>query len=842
MVVKLAPSRREATDARAELPDGGQYGAVMPPPTINKQASLVVDGTTTIAAKMATLIASKAESGDQGAQQALTSGSVSVADLLMVAQSVRTTIIAQKEQNKESAIDLSNLAANLISKSNELVAKLTAEGQSSAAVAEKLSEASYKTIFGDDAKVASAGVLAYRVNPDLGSSEAAKTTIAYEAIKAAGSDNMKPVDEAFRVESTAYRTAATVAAAVAAKTTVVSDFKTVFSACMSSPSSCARTSYMPPQPQGAGSTRMKVPGAPTSIVGTAIDRPSGTAGDTEVSLSWTAPATDGGSLITDYLVQYSSDDGINWTTFDDGISTSTSSTVTELANGMTYVFRVAARNAAGTGPYSSPSSSVKRPDLTDVTLGSDGTSRDNLTNLWWSSGFDYMDWWSASLHCAGLSYNGQSQWRLPSLDELAARLGNTTEVLRQSRQAGGVVLALDPSDVPLFRYSMFHVQCVRPSVPTPEAPKLVEVTAGNTQVSLTWSAPLSNSIASNGYVVRYSSDGGRNWMTFRNDNSTSTSATVTGLRNGMAYIFRVGAKNSTGTINYSSNSASVTPITIPGAPTSVTGKIYSISKLSVDDGLALTWTAPSNDGGSAITGYVVQYKAASAGEDEAWSTLSEGNLRWFLPWAYGGGEWRTSYVNSTNAWVMGLTPGIYYIFRVAAKNSAGTGIYSAPSSGVKTAGWSDVTVGNPYTERTMRDNITGLWWSYIHGSSYWTNVVQRYPNPNWHEARTFCDRLSFNGQSDWRLPSKEELLTARVNNADLQLEGKGLDQYYPGIFFWSGSTSLDINNAEWSSIHTLAWAVNWGSDRWYSRAVLNDMDNYSDVQAGRSFLVVCVRP
>ncbi len=332
------------------LPDGGQYGAVLPPPTSNKQASLVVDGATTIASKMAALIASKAESGDQGAQQALTSGSVSVADLLMVAQSVRTTVIEQKAQNKGSAIDLKNLTANLISKSNELIAKLTAEGQFSAAVAEKLSQASYQTIFGDDAKVASAGILAYRVNPDLGSSEAAKTTIAYAAIKASSSDTIKAVDEAFRTESTAYRTAPSVAAAVAAKTGVVSDFKKVFSSCMASPSNCAQNGYTPPRPPESVLEQIKAPGAPTSV--------TGIAGDGQVSLTWNAPASDGGTSITDYIIQYSSDKGSSWSAFPVSKSISLSIAVTGLSSCKGYVFRIAAKNSVGTGSYSTQSSPV----------------------------------------------------------------------------------------------------------------------------------------------------------------------------------------------------------------------------------------------------------------------------------------------------------------------------------------------------------------------------------------------------------------------------------------------------------------------------------------------------
>ena len=359
------------------LPDGGQFGAVLPPPAGNKKASLVVDGTTTIAAKMASLIASKAASGDQGAQQALSSGNVSVADLLMVSQSVRTTVLEQKAQGKGSAIELSTLTANLISKSNERISKLNAEGQSSKTVAEKLSDSSYQTIFGDDAKAAPAGVLAYRVNPDLGSSEAAKATVAYEAIKASVSDSTKAVDEAFRAEATAYRTATSTAAAVAAKTTVASDFKAVFSSCVSSPSSCAQTIYTPPLPQSSAVEPVKAPGAPTAV--------TGAAGNTEVALSWTAPANNGGSAITDYVIEYSSNSGSTWVTFSDNTSTSTSATVTGLTNGTSYVFKVAAKNSAGTGNYSASS-----PSLTPVTTPGapqsvTGTAGDMQVSLTWTA-------------------------------------------------------------------------------------------------------------------------------------------------------------------------------------------------------------------------------------------------------------------------------------------------------------------------------------------------------------------------------------------------------------------------------------------------------------------------
>jgi alpha-tubulin suppressor-like RCC1 family protein len=92
------------------------------------------------------------------------------------------------------------------------------------------------------------------------------------------------------------------------------------------------------------------PGVPTGLVGAA--------GDTAVSLSWTAPASDGGSAITDYVVEYSDDGGTTWASFADGTSTVTSATVTGLINDTAYLFRVSATNEAGTGSPSAPSSAV----------------------------------------------------------------------------------------------------------------------------------------------------------------------------------------------------------------------------------------------------------------------------------------------------------------------------------------------------------------------------------------------------------------------------------------------------------------------------------------------------
>jgi surface protein len=99
-----------------------------------------------------------------------------------------------------------------------------------------------------------------------------------------------------------------------------------------------------------GGTVNAAPDAPTSV--------SGTAEDSQVSLTWTTPTYNNGAAITDYTIQFSSNSGSSWTTFSDTVSSSTSVVITGLTNGLSYIFRVAAVNSVGTGSYSTNSGVV----------------------------------------------------------------------------------------------------------------------------------------------------------------------------------------------------------------------------------------------------------------------------------------------------------------------------------------------------------------------------------------------------------------------------------------------------------------------------------------------------
>jgi hypothetical protein len=88
------------------------------------------------------------------------------------------------------------------------------------------------------------------------------------------------------------------------------------------------------------------PPTPTSLA-------SPSQGSGSAYLTWAAPANDGGSAITDYVVQYSSNSGSTWTTVSRSASTALSATINGLTNGTSYQFRVAGVNGVGTGSYSS---------------------------------------------------------------------------------------------------------------------------------------------------------------------------------------------------------------------------------------------------------------------------------------------------------------------------------------------------------------------------------------------------------------------------------------------------------------------------------------------------------
>jgi hypothetical protein len=172
----------------------------------------------------------------------------------------------------------------------------------------------------------------------------------------------------------------------------------------------------------------------------------------------------------------------------------------------------------------------------------------------------------------------------------------------------------------------------------PGAPTEVSATIGNEQAEVIFNVPDNNGGATiTGYTVT-SSPGGIT------ASGTESPITVSGLTNGTAYTFEVFATNAAGNGSTSAASNSVTPSTVPDAPTDVIAEAGSGQAI-------VSFSAPTNNGGAEITGYTV--------------TSSPGGI--------------TASATSSPITITGLTNGTIYTFTVYATNLSGNGAYSIAS-------------------------------------------------------------------------------------------------------------------------------------------------------------------
>ncbi len=378
----------------------------------------------------------------------------------------------------------------------------------------------------------------------------------------------------------------------------------------------------PPSAASSPATPATKPGAPTGV--TAVSDLNSLS-----VVSWTAPASDGGSPITGYTVT-SSPGALVCTS-----TTTTSCTVNGLTNGTTYTFTVTATNALGTGPASSPSSPIVPAATPGVPTSVTATSYANSQSV---------VSWTAPASTGGSPITSYTV--TPNIGQpCVTSNGSTTSCDIQGLTNGTT-----------YTFTVFATNALGnglPSAPVsatpstvPTAPTSVVATSyANTKSVVSWSTPSSNGGAAiTGYTVTatdttHPANGGQV------NSSAASPLTMTGLTNGDAYTFTVTATNASGVGPASAASAPATPSTIPGAATNVAGSSYANTSSVV------SWTPPASNGGAPITNYTV--------------TSSPGAF--------------TCSSVATFCTVGGLTNGTSYTFTVVATNGSGSGPTSAAS-------------------------------------------------------------------------------------------------------------------------------------------------------------------
>ncbi len=386
-------------------------------------------------------------------------------------------------------------------------------------------------------------------------------------------------------------------------------------------------------PQTGASPAVTI-GAPTPP-----STPAVVAGNASATLSWTAPSTNG-SAITGYVVTpFIASVAQTPVTF---ASTATSQTVTGLVSGTAYTFRVAAKNANGTGVQSlaSAATTVGAPVAPAPPTAVAGSSSVTVT-------------WVAPIS------NGS-----PITGYVVTPFVGTTArtaVTFASTATTQTVTGLVNGTVYTFKVAAKNANGTGAESPAsaavtagiPAAPAAPTAVPGNVSAKVSWTAPGNNGSAITGYVVTpFVGTTAGTAVTFA---STATTQTVTGLVNGTVYTFKVAARNAKGTSPLSPASAPVT-VGVPAAPAAPT--------VASGDGTAIvSWVAPANNG-TPITGYVVTpFVGTTAGTPVTFASTA---------------------ITQT---MTGLVNGTTYTFEVAAKNAKGTSPASAASAAL--------TVGAP---------------------------------------------------------------------------------------------------------------------------------------------------
>uniref|UniRef100_A0A672P2M5 Fibronectin type-III domain-containing protein n=1 Tax=Sinocyclocheilus grahami TaxID=75366 RepID=A0A672P2M5_SINGR len=354
-----------------------------------------------------------------------------------------------------------------------------------------------------------------------------------------------------------------------------------------------------------------------------------------VIISWEAPENDGGVPINNYIVEMRETTGTSWVELAATVIRTTFKAA-RLTTGIGYQFRVKAQNRYGVGPYITSEPVVAaypfdvpgQPGIPQIVA----FTKDSMTISWNEPSSD-----------GGSPILGYHIERKEKNSILWQRISKALVVGNMFKSPGlidgiayefrviaenlaGLSKASKPSEM---TYALDPVD-------PPGQPVALNITRH--EVTLQWSKPEGDGgFSITGYTVEKRELPNGRWLKANFSNILETNFTVSGLTEDASYEFRVLARNSAGTTEAIKISERPLP---PGKVTlkEVTG-----------NSVTLSWEKPDHDGGSRITGYIVEMQGKNS---EKWTQVMT--------------------VKVTEAVVVGLTQGEEYFFRISATNEKGT--------------------------------------------------------------------------------------------------------------------------------------------------------------------------
>ncbi|QKZ13136.1 fibronectin type III domain-containing protein [Spirosoma sp. KUDC1026] len=362
------------------------------------------------------------------------------------------------------------------------------------------------------------------------------------------------------------------------------------------------------------------PAAPARLTATA-------ASFSQITLSW----ADLSANETGFQLERSTD-GTTFSKVADLAANITTYSDQNLSPQTRYYYRIRAVNAAGNSDYSNVADATTPvgPPAAPQSLSAVATSTTQI-NLTWNAVA------TATNILIERSPNGTDGW-----SQIASVAGNVTtyadQGLNQNTRYYYRIRAVNASGN--GPYSTV-ASAVTPDAPPTAPARLTATPASFSQINLSWADLSANE---SGFQIERSANGTDGWNKIADVAANVTTYADQNLSPRTRYYYRIRAVNAAGNSSYSNAADATTPDAPPAAPTRLTATAVSNSQIN------LSWT----DGSDNETGFELERSP----DGTTWTKVAD------LP------------ANATTYQNTGLTPNVWYYYRVRAVNAVGQSAYS----------------------------------------------------------------------------------------------------------------------------------------------------------------------